>query len=67
MNSNNFERIEFLPEYDLYSELTSMLDAGKLQWRDKNNNSSYQICLNSTKDDPDNFLIMLEPFVRSVI
>ena len=57
MSTLNFERITFLPEYDLYSELMTMLDDGRLQWRDKNNNSSYQICLNSTKNDPDNFLL----------
>jgi len=57
MSNINFEKIDFLPTYELYSIFLSMLDNGKLSWRDKNNDSSHQICLNSTKDDPDNFLL----------
>tara|TARA_B100001057_G_scaffold483013_1_gene559204 strand:- start:56 stop:649 length:594 start_codon:yes stop_codon:yes gene_type:complete len=59
MSSINFEKIDFLPTYDLYSEFTKMLNDGKINWfKDKwNKDIDDQICLTSTKNDPDNFLL----------
>lgn len=60
MSNVNFEKIDFLPTHDLYSEFTNMLDDGRLYWfKDKvyHEDKEDQICLNSTKEDPDNFLL----------
>ena len=60
MSNVNFEKIDFLPTYDLYSEFTNMLDDGRLYWfKDKvyHEDKEDQICLNSTKEDPYNFLL----------
>ena len=49
MSNVNFEKIDFLPIHDLYSEFTNMLDDGRLYWfKDKvyHEDKEDQICLN---------------------
>jgi hypothetical protein len=50
----HFKILNDLPIYDLYTELTNLLNLGKIRWSEISND---QICLNSTKDDPDNILL----------
>jgi hypothetical protein len=50
----NFMIIEDLPIYDLYTELTNLLNSGKIQWSEISND---QICINTTADNPDDFLL----------
>ena len=43
-----------LPELELYDEFNKLMDNGTIHWfRD---DCQDQICINSTKKDPDNFL-----------
>tara|TARA_B100001287_G_scaffold95244_2_gene80050 strand:+ start:9012 stop:9584 length:573 start_codon:yes stop_codon:yes gene_type:complete len=48
-----FEELD-LPKFTLYEEFNSLMSSGKIHWYyDKQD----QICINSTKRDPDNFLL----------
>ena len=48
-----FEELD-LPKFTLYEEFNSLMSSGKIHWhKDKQD----QICINSTKRDPDNFLL----------
>ena len=49
-----FIKLFDLPVYDLYNELNILLDSKKIEWYNKVDD---QICLNSTTDDPDNYLL----------
>tara|TARA_B110000503_G_C7151893_1_gene415588 strand:- start:906 stop:1472 length:567 start_codon:yes stop_codon:yes gene_type:complete len=49
---NNFIKIDTLPVYDLMSELTTLLNEGKIHWSKYN-----QICINTLPETPDNFLV----------
>jgi len=44
-----------LPIFDLYKEFNQLLDNGIIRWF--SDDCQDQICLNSTKNDPDNFLL----------
>lgn len=46
-----FEKIDFLPKFDLYNEYLKLFKEGKIFF----DNNNHQICLNSTVEDPDNF------------
>jgi hypothetical protein len=51
---NHFKVLDNLPILNLYDEFINLLNLGKIRWSDI---SKDQICINSTKDDPDNFLL----------
>jgi len=49
----HFEELDF-PKFTLFEEFNSLMSDGKIYWhKDKQD----QICINSTKRDPDNFLL----------
>lgn len=49
----NFIELKGLPIYDLYSEFLKLLENNKIKWHPEIED---QICVNTTKDDPDNCL-----------
>lgn len=49
----NFIELDNLPVYDLYTEFLKLLDLKKIHWHP---DVEDQICLNTTADDPSNFL-----------
>jgi hypothetical protein len=51
---NYFKILDNLPILDLYNEFLSLLNSNKVCW---SKISKDQICINSTKNDPDNFLL----------
>jgi len=51
---SNFTFLDDLPLLDLYEELQQMLADGTVQWF---NEVQDQICINSTKHDPDNYFL----------
>lgn len=48
---SNFKILNNITHYDLQLELDKLINDNKIFWPPKND----QICINSTKDDPDNF------------
>lgn len=49
----NFIELHNLPVHDLYTEFLKLLECKKIRWHHEIED---QICLNTTKDDPDNCL-----------
>jgi hypothetical protein len=49
---SHFEQLYDLPVYDLYTELNGLIDLKTIHWSKEN-----QICLNTTVDSPNNFLL----------
>ncbi len=54
----NFEVINGLPIYDLYTEFNSLLESGAIRWIQwKGESIKDQICINSVKGQEDNYLL----------